>query len=90
MDRKMRTHLLLKRINPGPTKDRRPFLKPLADHLLSDAFYIGLNLLHSYHVLSDIPTYHLSAPNTTTTSLPAFRTRLCDICANYLALIAGW
>jgi hypothetical protein len=49
MDRRMGTDLLLKRINPGLTQDRRPFLKPVADHFLSDAFYIGLNLLHAYH-----------------------------------------
>jgi len=41
--------LLLKRINPGHTEYRRPFLKPVVDHLLSDSFYIGLNLLHACH-----------------------------------------
>jgi hypothetical protein len=53
-------------------------------------FYIGLNLLHAYHGLEDIPTSPLSPPNITITSWPAFKPRLCDIFTRYLALIAGW
>jgi len=42
-ERKLGPDLLLKRISPGSTQERRPFHKPVADHLLSNSFYIGLN-----------------------------------------------
>lgn len=79
----MSSDLLLKRISPRPSQDRRHFLKPVADHF----FLRCISYRSEFTARLSWVIRHSHIPPT---SCPAFKARLCDICTKYLALIAGW